>query len=180
MSVSYCFYVAPIGNLLLSAKNDALIGLEFEQEQTSRQDYSLEPNWLLDDNHPVLIAAKSALSRYFNGEAESFSDLPLAPQGTAFQQQVWQALLAIPYGQFSSYGELAKQIGNPRAVRAVGGAVGRNPISIIIPCHRILGKNHALTGFGGGLPTKRYLLQLEKIAYFDRGIEFVKPKRFHY
>ena len=106
--------------------------------------------------------------------------MPLAPQGTAFQQQVWQALLAIPYGQFSSYGELAKQIGNPRAVRAVGGAVGRNPISIIIPCHRILGKNHALTGFGGGLPTKRYLLQLEKITYFDRGIEFVKPKRFHY
>lgn len=175
MSICYSYYASPVGNLLLLAKNGALIGVEFEAEQSV-----LENGWQQDDQQPVLLATKTALVRYFNGEVDSFRNLPLAPQGTPFQQQVWQALLQIPYGQFSSYGELARQINNPKAVRAVGGAVGRNPISIIIPCHRILGKNAALTGFGGGLPAKRYLLQLEKIAYLDRGVEYVNPKHFRY
>ncbi|SMB84873.1 methylated-DNA-[protein]-cysteine S-methyltransferase [Pasteurella testudinis DSM 23072] len=175
MSIHYCFYPSPVGNLLLLEKNQALIAVEFEKEQTV-----LQSNWVLDEQSAVLLATKAALSRYFQGEAETFADLPLAPQGTAFQQQVWQALRQIPYGKFSSYGELAQQIGNPKAIRAVGGAVGRNPISIIIPCHRILGKNKALTGFGGGLPAKRYLLQQENITYLNKGIEYVKAKLQHY
>lgn len=100
----------------------------------------------------------------------------LAPQGTPFQQSVWKILREIPYGQTTTYGEIATQLGKPSAMRAVGGAVGRNPISILVPCHRVLGKNQALTGFGGGLPNKRFLLQLEDITYKDKGIEFVKPK----
>ena len=93
-------------------------------------------------------------------------------------QRIWQALRQIGYGETSSYGELAKRIDNPNAVRAVGGAVGSNPISIIIPCHRILGKNGTLTGFGGGLVAKRFLLQLENIPYIDKGKETVKPRFF--
>lgn len=175
MSIRYCFYPSPVGNLLLLEKNQALIAVEFEKEQAS-----IQTDWAPDEQSAVLTATKTALSRYFNGEAETFAELPLAPQGTPFQQQVWHALRQIPYGKFSSYGELAQQIGNPKAVRAVGGAVGRNPIGIIIPCHRILGKNLALTGFGGGLPAKRHLLRLEKIDYRDQGVEYVNPKHFRY
>ncbi|TNH06375.1 methylated-DNA--[protein]-cysteine S-methyltransferase [Testudinibacter sp. TR-2022] len=174
-TIYYCFHPSPVGKLLLLVKNNALIGIEFEKEQ-----HPIQAAWQQSDTQPVLLATKMALDRYFNGEKEHFSNIPLAPQGTPFQQQVWQALLAIPYGQFSSYSALAQQIGNPKAVRAVGGAVGRNPISIIIPCHRILAKNSALTGFGGGLPAKRYLLQQENIAYLDRGIEYVKEKQQRY
>ncbi len=97
-----------------------------------------------------------AFERYFNGEVECFSNIPLKPEGTAFQQAIWQALREIDYGELSTYGELALRINNPKAVRAVGGAVGSNPISIIIPCHRILGKDRTLTGFGGGLEAKRF------------------------
>lgn len=97
-----------------------------------------------------------AFERYFSGEVERFSDIPLKPEGTAFQLSIWQALREIDYGELSSYGDLALQINNPKAVRAVGGAVGSNPISIIIPCHRILGKDRTLTGFGGGLEAKRF------------------------
>ncbi len=97
-------------------------------------------------------------------------------KGTAFQQRVWSALQQLAYGESTTYGELAQRIGQPKAVRAVGGAVGRNPISILIPCHRVLGKQRELTGFGGGLPIKRHLLQLEQIDYVDHGVEFVKPK----
>ena len=100
------------------------------------------------------------LDSYFKGRLKNF-DLPLEPPGTPFQQSVWQALLTIPYGQTCSYADIATQIKNPKAVRAVGNANGRNPISIIIPCHRVIGSNGSLTGFGGGLPTKTYLLNLE-------------------
>ncbi|MDH3001131.1 cysteine methyltransferase [Chelonobacter oris] len=175
MPVFYCFYASPVGTLLLLAKNNALIAVEFEKEQSPAQ-----ADWQQDDNHNLLMKTKAALTRYFNGEAETFADIPLAPQGTEFQQKVWQALRQVSYGKFSSYGELANKINNPKALRAVGAAVGRNPISIIIPCHRILGKNLALTGFGGGLPAKRQLLKLERIDYLDRGIEYVKAKNFRY
>ena len=114
--------------------------------------------------------------RYFNGEPESFSDIPLSPKGTAFQQAIWTALRQIPYGKTASYGGLAESINNPKAVRAVGGAVGSNPISIIIPCHRVLGKKCEITGFGGGLPAKRFLLKLENIPYIDKGVEYVKTE----
>lgn len=160
---------------MLLAKNNALIGVEFE-----RKHHIIQPSWQYNKDHPILNTTKTALQRYFKGEVETFSNIPLAPQGTPFQQQVWQALLQIPYGQSSSYSDLAQKIHHPKAIRAVGGAVGRNPISIIIPCHRILGKNQSLTGFGGGLPAKRLLLQLEKIAYLNKGTEYVKEKNCYY
>lgn len=153
------------------SQNNQLTNLDFEKEQIAPN-----PHWALQPDLALFTQVEQALDRYFGGDKEDFADIPLAPQGTAFQLQVWQALKQIGYGQISSYGEIARQIGNPKAVRAVGGAVGRNPISIIIPCHRVLGKNLELTGFGGGLPVKRQLLQLEKISYQDKGVEFVKPK----
>ena len=170
-SIFYCYYSSPIGQLLMLSQDNCLTNLDFEIEQISPN-----PTWKLAENLPLFLQVKSALDRYFNGEKEDFSSIPLSPKGTEFQQKIWQALRQIQYGQFSSYGELANLIDNPKAVRAVGGAVGRNPISIIIPCHRILGKDRQLTGFGGGLPIKRYLLQLENIDYMDKGVEYVKPK----
>lgn len=171
-AIYYSYFQAPVGQLFLLANEEFLIRVEFELEKTETS-----PSWIREDNLPVLLATKQSLTRYFAGEKETFEHLAIAPSGTAFQQQVWQALRQIPYGKWTTYAELAMQIGNPKAVRAVGGAVGRNPLSIIIPCHRVLGKQQALTGFGGGLPAKRYLLQLENIDYMDKGIEFVKPKK---
>ena len=171
MPIYYCYYASPIGTLLMLAQQDKLTNLDFEIEQAAPN-----PKWILNDQLPLFTQVKSALDRYFQGEPETFADIPLAPQGTLFQQQVWQALRQIGYGKTSSYGALADSIGNPKAVRAVGGAVGSNPISILIPCHRVLGKARQLTGFGGGLPTKRYLLQLEQIEYADKGKEYVKQK----
>lgn len=170
--IYYCYYNSPVGSLLMLSQHNKLTALDFETEQVT-------PNsaWIFDENRPLFLQVKAALARYFSGEKETFSTIPLAPQGTAFQQSVWQALRDIAYGKTSTYGGVAELIGNAKAVRAVGGAVGRNPISIIIPCHRVLGKSRQLTGFGGGLPTKRYLLQLESIAYVDKGVEYVKPKQ---
>jgi methylated-DNA-[protein]-cysteine S-methyltransferase len=108
----------------------------------------------------IVSAARRQLAEYFAGQRQRF-ELPLAPEGTAFRRAVWQGLLQIPFGQTASYGAIARRIGRPRAVRAVGGATGKNPISIIVPCHRVIGSSGALTGFGGGLPKKRRLLALE-------------------
>ncbi|MDD0823087.1 methylated-DNA--[protein]-cysteine S-methyltransferase [Mannheimia sp. AT1] len=176
--IYYDFYQSPLGQLLLLAKQKGLIYIELGQEQ---QTTSLE-NFIKATNtsgqvFEIFCKTKEILDRYFAGEKLAFEHLDfLAPEGTAFQQSVWKILRQIPYGKTTTYGEIAKQLGKPSAMRAVGGAVGRNPISILVPCHRVLGKNQALTGFGGGLPNKRYLLQLEGIEYQDKGIEFVKPK----
>ena len=117
--------------------------------------------WQPDPAHPVLCIAAEQLTAYFAGQRSDF-DLPLdLSHGTAFQQAIWQALLAIPHGTTTSYGELGARIGNPAAVRAVGAAVGRNPISVIVPCHRVIGMNGALTGYAGGLHRKTALLTLE-------------------
>lgn len=110
--------------------------------------------------HPVLVETEKQLGEYFAGRRQAFS-VPLDFGGTAFQNQVWQALLAIPFGQTRTYSDIAREIGKPAAVRAVGAANGRNPISIIAPCHRVLGSNGQLTGFAGGLPAKAHLLALE-------------------
>ena len=170
----YCYYPSAVGNLLMLAQNDKLTHLDFEVEQILPN-----PKWVLKDELPLFKQVKTALTNYFNDEKEAFSDIPLAPSGTDFQRRVWQALRQIRYGETATYSAIAEAIASPKAVRAVGGAVGNNPISIIIPCHRILGKDGSLTGFGGGLPTKRYLLQLEGIAYIDKGIEYVKPKQLN-
>lgn len=169
--IYYAYYASPIGNLLMIEQDEQLTNLDFEAEQIAPN-----PKWKHDENRPLFAQVSQALTRYFNGEKEDFAAIPLAPKGTTFQQSIWNALRHIPFGETSTYGNLANLINNPKAVRAVGGAVGSNPISIIIPCHRILGKNRQLTGFGGGLPAKRFLLDLEKIDYVDKGVEYVKQK----
>jgi methylated-DNA-[protein]-cysteine S-methyltransferase len=113
-----------------------------------------------DSAHPLLVEAERQLGEYFAGSRRRF-DLKLDPEGTAFQKKVWQALLTIPFGETRSYGQIARQVGSPNAVRAVGAANGRNPISIVTPCHRVIGSTGKLTGFGGGLDAKAYLLALE-------------------
>lgn len=169
--IYYTYYGSPIGNLLMIEQDGQLTNLDFEAEQIAPN-----PKWKLDETRPLFAQVSQALTRYFNGEKEDFSSIPLAPKGTEFQQRIWNALRQIPFGETSTYGNLANLINHPKAVRAVGGAVGSNPISIIIPCHRILGKSRQLTGFGGGLPAKRFLLDLEKIDYVDKGVEYVKQK----
>lgn len=171
MKTYYAYFQSPVGRLLMLAQQEKLVRLDFDQGLVP-----LNPDWICEPNLPLFCQVSQGLENYFAGKREIFSAIPLAPQGTAFQLAVWQALRHIEYGRWESYAALATRINNPKAVRAVGGAVGRNPLSIIIPCHRILGKDSALTGFGGGLPIKRYLLQLEGIAYKERGIEFVQSK----
>jgi methylated-DNA-[protein]-cysteine S-methyltransferase len=160
-------YASPLGPLWLSASDQGLSGLWFEG-QKHLPDFSDIKRWRRGE-HPFMQAAMSQLSRYFaeeqsNQDFEFGSKLPLnLSRGTAFQQSVWQGLLRIPMGGSTSYGALAAQIGKPAAVRAVGTAVGRNPIGILIPCHRVLGKDGALTGYAGGLDKKIVLLRLEGV-----------------
>src|SRR5258708_10160080 len=113
-----------------------------------------------DDRRPILAETERQLKEYFEGKRQDFS-IPLDMRGTPFQRSVWQALLAIPFGETRSYGQIAKQLGRPNAMRAVGGANGSNPIPIVVPCHRVIGSSGKLTGFGGGLETKARLLKIE-------------------
>lgn len=148
---------SPVGALKLIASDAGLSAVLWENDDPKR----VRVGELIDaPEYPVLIQAERELRAYFAGERTSFS-VPLDASGTAFQKKAWAALLTIPYGETRSYGQLATQIGNPKASRAVGAANGRNPISIIVPCHRAIGSNGALTGFAGGLEAKRYLLALE-------------------
>jgi methylated-DNA-[protein]-cysteine S-methyltransferase len=156
MSSFFTYLSSPIGSLLLVADNSALggdAGYPFFGNVIS-------PAGGIEDASAFAEPIRQ-LRAYFAGELEAF-DLPLAPQGTPFQQKVWEELCKIPYGETTSYGELAKRIGNPNASRAVGLANGSNPIPIIIPCHRVIGSNGKLTGYGGGLPIKEKLLALER------------------
>ncbi|MCY1226600.1 Methylated-DNA--protein-cysteine methyltransferase [compost metagenome] len=148
------FHDSPTGSLLL-AGDDA--GLRMLYMDTERHGYP-NPDWQPASRQ--FDEACRQLDRYFEGRLKRF-DLPLAPRGTPFQQRVWQALLEIPYGHTTSYSELAERIGNPKSVRAVGTANGANPISIIIPCHRVIGRDGSLTGYAGGLARKALLLKLE-------------------
>lgn len=148
---------SPLGRIILAAADNRVVGVWFDG-QRHQPDTSI---WPVASEHPVLQQARSQLSDYFAGRRTSF-DLPLDfGQGTAFQQDVWRALLTIPRGTICSYGALSASIGKPAAVRAVGGAIGRNPLSIIVPCHRVLGAGGALTGYAGGLERKTALLKLE-------------------
>lgn len=152
---------SPLGPMLLAASARGLAGAWFVQGQRDTPDPSA---WPEAPEHPVLRQAAAELDAYFAGQRHRF-ELPLdLGHGTAFQQAVWQALLAIPSGQTTSYGELARRIGRPRAVRALGAAVGRNPVSIIVPCHRVIGADGSLTGYAGGLARKTTLLQLEGVG----------------
>jgi methylated-DNA-[protein]-cysteine S-methyltransferase len=149
---------SPVGKLLLIASTEALCALLWEKEEEEAQRRFPAAQ---QQETPLLHEARQQLEEYFAGSRQTFS-LPLAPQGTPFQQKVWQALRAIPYGETRSYGQQAAMIGNPKASRAVGAANGKNPISIIVPCHRVIGTSGALTGFGGGLDIKAMLLAHEQ------------------
>ena len=155
MKTFYTYHDTPIGSLLLAGQGDVLSLLGFARGKMKRRH---ESGWQRDDE--PFSDAMDQLNQYFTGELDTF-DLRLAPAGTEFQRTVWQALLEIPYGETWSYGQLAKHIDRPKASRAVGAANGVNPIPIIIPCHRVIGSSGKLTGFGGGLETKEYLLGLE-------------------
>ncbi len=151
-------YDSPLGPMLIAARTGELAGLWFEGQKHWPADAQ---GWLRDDGHPVLVQARRQLDDYFAGRRAGF-DLPLdLSGGTAFQARVWQALRRIPAGTTLSYSALAASIGAPAAVRAVGAAVGRNPVSIVVPCHRVLGAGGALTGYAGGLERKNALLRLE-------------------
>ena len=148
---------SPVGVLTLIASDSGLSAVLWENDDPKRVrvgELHAAPG------HPILVQAENELQAYFAGERTSFN-VPLDAAGTEFQKKAWTALLTIPYGETRSYGELARQIGNPKAARAVGAANGRNPISIIVPCHRAIASDGALTGFAGGLDAKRHLLALE-------------------
>lgn len=156
-SIVQARYESPLGAMIVAATERGLAGVWFEG-QRHLPDTS---GWPLQPGHPLLRKAIVQLGEYFAGKRSQF-ELPLDLQGgTAFQQSVWQALLAIPAGGTTSYGLLSQRIGKPAAVRAVGAAVGRNPMSIVVPCHRVLGGDGSLTGYAGGLERKSALLQLE-------------------
>ncbi len=151
----YSFLKTPIGDLLLAGDEQGLSLVGFPEGSMRREP---EADWIYSDD--LFTAAREQLTAYFDGTLQEF-DLQLSPNGTAFQLEVLAELQRIPYGTTTSYGDIAKRIGRPKAVRAVGAANGRNPLPIIIPCHRVVGSTGALTGFGGGLPTKKALLRLE-------------------
>lgn len=151
----YCYLDTPIGELLLAGQDDALTMIGFPKGSMRRDP---EPDWIF--NEKPLARARQQLTEYFAGTRREF-DLPVALSGTEFQVSVLEALQEIPYGETVSYGEIAKRIGRPKAVRAVAAAHGRNPIPIVVPCHRVIGSSGDLTGFGGGLDTKEALLRLE-------------------
>jgi methylated-DNA-[protein]-cysteine S-methyltransferase len=154
-AVFYTTFESPVGPLLLAGDSNALRLLSFE---TSKHAAPPRPDW--NQNRAAFAEVIRQLQAYFRGELEEF-DVPLAMEGTEFQIRVWNALRTIPYGETISYAQLARRIGNPKAVRAVGLANGSNPIPIIVPCHRVIGSDGSLTGFGGGLSTKKKLLELE-------------------
>lgn len=153
--IAYTELDSPIGRLILAGVGDCLHYLLFP---TNRHPPKEQADWVFRADG--FGEARQQLADYFAGARQDF-DLELAPQGTPFQCQVWQALRQIPYGDTWSYADLAKYLGQPTAVRAVGAANGRNPLPIIIPCHRVIGSNGSMTGFGGGIPIKQQLLQLE-------------------
>ncbi|WP_144107750.1 methylated-DNA--[protein]-cysteine S-methyltransferase [Paraburkholderia sp. BCC1886] len=157
MTYAFRLMASPVGQLKLVAHGDSLAAILWEHDRPNR--VRLAP-MIEDGNRPVLVETSRQLNEYFTGTRRVF-DLPLSFQGTDFQKQVWQALLTIPFGQTRSYADIARQIGNLNAVRAVGAANGRNPISIVAPCHRVIGASGELTGFAGGLANKMLLLSLE-------------------
>jgi methylated-DNA-[protein]-cysteine S-methyltransferase len=147
---------SPIGELLLLGDRSALYGLYMQE---GRRPVRIAPHW--QKSASAFVEVRTQLREYFAGERATF-DTPLTMQGTPFERRVWRALQGIPYGETVSYGEIARRIGRPTAARAVGLANGRNPISVIVPCHRVIGANGTLTGYGGGLERKRLLLELER------------------
>lgn len=159
MKLSFMEMPSPVGVLKLVATDTALVAVLWENEDPKRVRLA---ELIENTQHPILLETQKQLNEYFAGQRQKF-DMPLDFEGTEFQQKVWQALLTIPFGETRSYKDIAEQIGNVKAVRAVGAANGKNPISIIAPCHRVVGANGKLVGFAGGLENKDILLKIEKL-----------------
>lgn len=153
----YDLYESPCGQMLLVADDEGLSGVYFEGQKYFPE---IAPHWRQDARHAVLRQARRELAEYFGGERKQF-EVALTPEGTTFQRRVWKAISTVAFGETISYGELACRAGSPASVRAAGAATGRNPHTIIVPCHRIVGTNGSLTGYAGGLDRKRALLALE-------------------
>ena len=163
MNLLYRLCATPLGRLKLVASERGLVAVLWADDNPARVPLPA----CVHGEHAHLAAAEQQLQEYFAGARQKFS-LPLDMRGTAFQQSVWSALQAIPFGQTRSYGALARQLGNAAATRAVGAANGRNPLSIIVPCHRVVGATGKMTGFAGGVAAKQYLLQLESASLFHK------------
>jgi len=163
MPTTFTRFTSPLGELVLTASDTALKGVFFPLPR-NRLTPEAQPEWVEDDGDgpagALLARVRRQLTEYFDGTRTSF-DLPLDAAGSAFERGVWNLLRTVPYGATTSYGELARRLGDPRATRAVGAANGKNPIPIIVPCHRVVGARGELTGFGGGLDRKRWLLEHE-------------------
>ena len=157
MHLSYLYMDSPVGQLKLVANEHALVAILWDNENPKRVRLA---ELIEEVSHPILLNTQQQLIEYFSGQRKVF-DIPLDFEGTDFQKKVWSALLTIPYGETRSYKQIAQQLGNEKAVRAVGAANGKNPISIIAPCHRVIGAGGALVGFAGGLDKKEILLRLE-------------------
>lgn len=151
-------YKSPVGILKIASKDEKIILIDPVSSDETVNESSIDKN---SNDYKLCIKAVNELEEYFEGKRKEF-DLPINAEGTEFQMKVWKALCDIPYGETRSYSDIAKAIGNTKAVRAVGGANNKNPIAIVVPCHRVIGKNGSMVGYGGGLPMKEYLLQLEK------------------
>ncbi|PVZ65417.1 methylated-DNA--[protein]-cysteine S-methyltransferase [Pelagibaculum spongiae] len=155
----YSYFETAFGTTFAAADNDQLCHLWFDGQKHE----PIWQYWKKIDGHPLFLTLKGQLEQYAKGERTEFN-LPLNPKGTEFQMRVWQALLEIPFGQSSNYGALAAKLNKPTAARAVGAAVGKNPLSILIPCHRVIGKDGSLTGFASGLEMKKKLLRVEGLV----------------
>ncbi|MDO4580474.1 MAG: methylated-DNA--[protein]-cysteine S-methyltransferase [Acinetobacter sp.] len=158
MKLVFMYMPSPVGRLKLVATDSALVAVIWDNENPKRVRQAELVEQL---DHPILLDAQQQLNEYFQGQRQTF-ELPLDFEGTEFQKKVWQALLNIPFGETRSYRQIAEQVGSPKAVRAVGAANGQNPISIIAPCHRVIGSGGKLVGFAGGLDNKEILLKLEQ------------------
>jgi len=156
-TTTYCRSASPLGAMLLVAHDDALAGVYFDDQKYLP---AIESGWREDATTPVLRAARRQLAEYFAGARTRF-DVPLATRGTAFQRAVWKAIAAVPWGRTAAYADVATRAGHPGSARAAGAATGRNPWSIVVPCHRIVATSGALTGYAGGLSRKEALLALE-------------------
>ncbi len=159
------YYDSPCGRLVLGAVGDALCLCDWQEKPCAERNKRwlerlLDAEFIVESS-PILEQTKQELGEYFAGKRKTF-DIPLLPVGSDFQQQVWQALLEIPYGETRSYKDIALRVNNLKGVRAVAQAIGANGISILIPCHRVIGSNHSLTGFAGGIEAKRWLLDMER------------------
>jgi methylated-DNA-[protein]-cysteine S-methyltransferase len=159
MTYVYKTYNSRVGELKLIANDTALAAILWENDSPSRVRVSTE---IASNDHPILLETERQLDEYFSGKRKSFS-VPLKLVGTEFQKQVWAALLTIPFGEIRTYGQIADQLGNQNAARAVGAATGSNPVSILVPCHRVIGSSGKLTGFAGGLDVKSKLLEIERL-----------------